>query len=189
MPIPQIQALYRVSQSLLKWVPTLEQATYVQSLRSTVSSNMHIWGKKLTSPKVTTRHLCVDGWSLCTADHELLTPCSLWHGAVQNVVCRQDSTLKQLVFHCMLLFASRELSCCEHDMGALSQTCVFGGSFTLGARGKLPLLPPSVSGTGFVFLFRTLFEPYKKPHSWYSCSAVALNIESFRSTPYFIYCK
>ena len=49
------------------------------------------------------------------------TLCWLSYRAVRSVVCRQDSTLKLLVIPLyVILFASRALSSCKHDVGTLS---------------------------------------------------------------------
>ena len=95
-------------------------ASFTWSLRSTASSAVHIWGKKLRV--ILHRRLLQGRTKIMRYMYALwATPCSLWHGTVQSVVCHQDSTSKLLVVllyitACQLFASSRY----KHDMGALS---------------------------------------------------------------------
>ena len=65
--------------------------------------------------KVTTRHLCVDGWSYHELHHA--------HGDMVpfRVLCAIRTQLRSCWwFRCTLFFASRASSHYEHDMGSLS---------------------------------------------------------------------
>ena len=80
---------------------------------------MPIWSFCNTSPKVITRHLCVEG-HIANAVRTVSYTCSRWHGAILSVVWCQDSTSKALV---VLLYITVCPTICFKGNKSLFEAC------------------------------------------------------------------
>ena len=121
------------------------------------------------------------------------TPCSRWHGAIQSVVCHQNSAVVDF-FVCTLLFVQvsvlKESSHCKHVMGTLlwlnavtlkgAPTPLFGRLVRCSAHGH--------SCETMVYTAACL--PAREHHQWnFPASRVALMMMIFRSSLCFIIWK